>query len=168
MHTLWLPETSSREVFVTASNFLVAVDLTDESDEVLSAARDLANGMGATLSCITVVQPLTGLLGDYDFVPAKKGYLEFEDDALKLAQTQLLSLAAQFGIPEDKVHACIGKPATEVCKLAVELPATMLVIGNHRRKGLDRLLGSTARAVLCDADCDVVVINIHPYPESDD
>ncbi|MFK7912445.1 MAG: universal stress protein [Pseudomonadales bacterium] len=151
---------------MTRSNFLVAVDLTDESDEVLSAAKKLADGMDATLSCMTVVQPLTGLLGDYDFVPAKKGMLEFEEDALKQANAKLLALAAQFEIASEHVYACIGKPSTEVCRLAAELPAAMIVIGNHRRRGLDRLLGSTARALLCESECDVVVVNIHPFTDT--
>lgn len=150
------------------SVYLAAVDLTDESEEVLAAASRLANGMDATLSCITVIQPLTGLLGDYEFVPAQKGWLEFEEEALKAAHIKLTSLARQFGIADANVHASIGKPATEIRQLASELSAAMIIIGNHRRRGLDRLLGSTARALLCDAFCDVTVVRIHPFLDTQD
>lgn len=144
-------------------NYLVAIDLSDESEEVLTAACQLAQGMSATLTVITVIQPLTGLLGSYDFVPVDEGVLAFEEDASRITQAKLQELAAQFGIPAEQTHVKAGKPATEIRKQAEAMGADLVIIGNHQRHGMDRLLGSTAHAVLNDATFDAMVVNIHPF-----
>lgn len=147
---------------------LVAIDLTDESEEILTAARRLADALDGNLHSTTVVQPLTGLLGNYNFVPAEQGMLTFEDDAMQAADQKLKDLSEQFDIGPGHAHTRLGKPSQEIRNLAAELEAEIVIIGNHRRHGVERFLGSTATAVLSDVTYDTMVVNIHPMPDPDD
>jgi nucleotide-binding universal stress UspA family protein len=52
-----------------------------------------------------------------------------------------------------------GEPATEIIRLARELPADLVVMGTHGRTGLGRLLmGSVAEQVMRKAPCPVLTV----------
>jgi nucleotide-binding universal stress UspA family protein len=52
-----------------------------------------------------------------------------------------------------------GEPATEIVRLARELPADLVVMGTHGRTGLGRLLmGSVAEQVMRKAPCPVLTV----------
>ncbi len=56
-------------------------------------------------------------------------------------------------------HFRLGKPATALVQLAVDLDADLIVVGTHNRKGLKRLvLGSVAESVVHQARCPVQVV----------
>jgi nucleotide-binding universal stress UspA family protein len=56
-----------------------------------------------------------------------------------------------------------GSPADELLAEARAWPADLVVLGTHRRKGLPRLvLGSVAGAVLRRAECNALVVPVHP------
>ena len=142
------------------TTILVAVDLSDESRDVLSAARDLVRGTGAELHTISVVKPLAAVYGGIDMVSISAGGAAFEREALEQAGDQLRELALEFDIPPDRAHACAGNPAAEIRQMAESLDAKLIVMGTHARHGLGLLLGSTANAVLHGAPCDVLAVRI--------
>ncbi len=139
---------------------LVAVDLTDEADEVIAAARNIADEQNATLSCITVVRPLARVYGGLDMAPLAGGSITFETEALQQTQSQLQTLAAKYKIEAANVHAQLGHPPTEIRSRAEDTNADLIVIGTHGRHGLGLLLGSTANAVLHGVPCDVLAVKI--------
>ena len=53
-----------------------------------------------------------------------------------------------------------GSTRREILRLAKELDTNLIVIGSHGREGIQRLLGSTANAVLHGAPCDVLAVRI--------
>ena len=141
---------------------LVAVDLTEEADEVLAAARTLADEQTAKLSVVTVIKPFTQVYGGLDLAPTAGSPLAFEDEAVRQAQEQLTRLCAGHKIAGQDVLVRLGAPATEIRALAEELQAELIVIGTHGKHGLGLLLGSTANAVLHGVQCDVLAVKIHP------
>jgi universal stress protein A len=145
---------------------LVAVDLTEEADEVLSAARDVCGNSNAVMHAVTVVKPLARVYGGLDMAPITAGAVAFERDAIEQAGKQLKQLGGAHGIDSANCHIKLGAPAVEIRALAEELAADLIVIGTHGRHGLGLLLGSTANAVLHGVKCDVLAVKIHPMSVS--
>jgi universal stress protein A len=139
---------------------LVAVDLTDEAQQVLQVARDLATAKGAKLTSITVVKPLTHVYGGLDMAPLATSTQSFEAEAIQQAKAQLAEFATQFGIDADNVLVRVGAPAYEIRAAAEELDVDLIVIGTHGKHGLGLLLGSTANAVLHGVPCDTLAVRV--------
>lgn len=145
-------------------HILVALDLTDESQQVLDKAREQATLHKAQLSLIHVVRPIEQVYGGFgaiglpgDFSGQMAG---FEREALKQAQTQLAAIAAPAGVPSERIHVQVGHAASEIQQTAEEIGADLIVLGTHGRHGLGLLLGSTANAVLHGVTVDVLAIRV--------
>lgn len=146
---------------MSAQHFLVAVDLTEEADEVLTAAHQIATERQAQLTAITVVRPMLAAYGNVGFGSFNSSTFDLEAEALKLARIKLTQLADQQGIAPDHCQALLGSPAQEIRRVAQEIKADMIILGTHSRHGMGLLLGSTASGVLHGASCDVLAIKIH-------
>lgn len=138
------------------NKILVAIDLTDESAEVFEKALIHANQYNAELSLIHVLEPLSYAYGGD--IPMDLSEVQQELD--KQAQHALNKYASKANIPADRCYIPIGKPDTEIHRVANEIECDMIVIGSHGKHGLQLLLGSTANAVLHGAHCDVLAIRI--------
>lgn len=141
-------------------HILVALDLSEESDQVLKKAQHLGQANDAKVSAVTVVKPLTQVYGGLDMAPISSGAISFEEEAVKQAQGQLKEVTAPYGIAAEASHVVLGAPAHEIKQCAHELGADLIVIGTHGRHGLGLLLGSTANGVLHGVDCDVLAVRI--------
>lgn len=74
--------------------------------------------------------------------------------ALAATEQALSHVTASLSLAERHGHA-----AEEIVRLATELPADLIVVGSHGRRGLARfLLGSTCERVARHATCPVLVI----------
>ncbi len=141
-------------------HILAAVDLSEESAQVLDKARDEAERHGARLSVVSVVKPLTQVYGGIDVAPLAGGGVSFEQQAVEQAERQLRALASQRGVAAADVHVILGAPAYDIHELARRLDADLIVIGSHGRHGLGLLLGSTANAVLHGVERDVLAVRV--------
>lgn len=146
---------------MTLQKFLVAVDLTDEADEVLAAAQQLALERQAQLIAITVVRPMLAAYGNVGFGSFNSSTFDLEAEARKLARSKLSQLAGQYNIDSEDCHVLLGSPAYEIRRQATEMQADMIILGTHSRHGMGLLLGSTATGVLHGASCDVLAVKIH-------
>ncbi len=140
---------------------LVAVDLSEESTQVLDKARETADSHGAKLSLLSVVKPLTQVYGGLDMAPIASGAVSFEEEALQRAEAQLKDLGARYGVADGDVHVLLGAPAHEIREAAKANGADLIIMGTHGRHGLGLLLGSTANAVLHGLECDVLAVRVH-------
>ncbi len=77
-------------------SILVAVDLTDEADEVLEAAINLADGKVEKLTLVTVVRPIVQTYGSMDW--GSLTGVDFEEKALQQTKARTLDLARRHGI----------------------------------------------------------------------
>ena len=142
-------------------NILIAVDLTDEAEEVFAAARNAAQEQSSVnVSACTIVRPLARTYGGLDMANVVAG-APFEEEMRTQAKDKLKTLGAEYGVSAADVYVRMGAPAAEIRALADELKADLIVIGTHGRHGLGLLLGSTANAVLHGVSCDVLVVKIH-------
>ncbi len=138
----------------------MAVDLSEESTQVLDKARETAQNNGAKLSLLSVVKPLTQVYGGLDMAPIASGAVSFEEEALQRAEAQLKDLGSRYGVSDADVHVLLGAPAHEIREAAKEYAADLIIMGTHGRHGLGLLLGSTANAVLHGLECDVLVVRV--------
>jgi len=145
---------------VAYSNILIAIDLSEESREVLDAAKAVATRTGARLHLVTVIKPLSQVYGGLDMAPIASGTVSFEEEATTQAHRQLTTLAEEYGIDPGDVHVELGAPGPTIRDLAKATRADLIVIGSHGRHGFSLLLGSTANAVLHDVGCNVLAVRL--------
>ncbi|MEQ8861050.1 MAG: universal stress protein [Pseudomonadales bacterium] len=141
-------------------HILAAIDLSEESTQVLDRARDEAKRHGARLSLVSVVKPLTQVYGGIDVAPMAGSAVSFEEQAMDQAEKQAKSLAASSGVADKDVHVILGAPAHDIRELAEQLDVDLIVIGTHGRHGMGLLLGSTASAVLHGVRRDVLAVRV--------
>jgi universal stress protein A len=137
------------------NTILVAVDLSSEAELVARKAATLAQGTGAKLHMVHVVEPVNFAYGGD--VPID--FSTIQDEIQKQAETQLAQLATTVGIPCER-HLVAGRAEVEIHALADKIGADLIVLGSHGRHGLALLLGSTANSVLHGAKCDVLAVRV--------
>lgn len=137
-----------------AAKILVPTDFSETAERAVAYAFDLAEQM----------QTRVYLLHAYD-LPAYP-------DGSGLGPEVLTSLATA---AEQAMHselnryrarealaggrAAMGDPRTAIVRVARELPAHLIVMGSHGRRGFRRLLlGSVAESVVREAPCAVLVV----------
>jgi len=145
---------------MTYNNILVAVDRTDDAEQVIKAAQEFAEGKSPTISVVTVLWPMSDYYTSY--------YLPYDDDngkrvekeAKEHAAAWLSELAKRCGIDAKTLKVTVGRPAVEIRRLAEKLDIDLIVIGTHGRHGMGLMLGSTANAVLHGTQCSVLAVRV--------
>ena len=138
------------------SKILIAVDLSEDSDQVAQRARTLAGSNDTALHLIHVIEPLSFAYGG----DIPMDFSGIQDEIHQQATQQLARFGEAHNIPEDQQHIVLGRPDVEIHTKADELEADLVVIGSHGRHGLALLLGSTANGVLHGAGCDVLAVRV--------
>ncbi|MBE9540159.1 MAG: universal stress protein [Proteobacteria bacterium] len=138
------------------TKILVAVDLSDDSTNVIQRAIAIAANNNAELHVIHVIEPLSFAYGG----DIPMDFSGIQDEIQQQASLQLKRFGEKHGIAEDKQHIVLGRPEVEVHSKAKEAGADLIVIGSHGRHGLALLLGSTANGVLHGAGCDVLAVRV--------
>ena len=136
---------------------LVAIDLEPESAEpLLDKAKSLGDG---EVWAIHVVEPQ---FVQYSIDPTFTGALTraMEEDAIQAAKSRMKEICSGSGIPEDRQLVSIGRAADRIHEAAEAEGVDTILIGSHARKGVRRLLGSTANAVLHGAPVNVMTVRV--------
>lgn len=138
-------------------HILAAVDLSGESNAVVSRAAEMAGDNNAKFSLLHVVEYIPIDLANELVLPQQQ---EIEEQFTLRAKEHLDSLAAKLKLPQIERHVANGSTKAEIIRFAEEQHADLIVVGRHGRHGLSRILGSTANAVLHNAPCDVLVVKL--------
>jgi len=134
-------------------------DFSDQSQSALWMACALTRDYGARLVVLHVVAMPTIAYGE-GVVPPDPA--EFIDEA----QQQLNRLEVPLGLVRAERRIERGDTASEIIRVARELPADLIVMGTHGRTGISRLLmGSVAEQVLRTALCSVLTMKM-PFVET--
>ena len=141
----------------TYKKMLVAIDLTEEAPQVLNKAKAMCDAQGAELLLVHVVEPVGYAYGGD--IPMDLS--ELQDQLDKAAREQLGKYGDEYGIAADNQVVTVGRPESEIHRLAKEHNVDLVIVGSHGRKGFQLLLGSTANGVLHGTECDVLAIRIH-------
>jgi universal stress protein A len=145
---------------MTYKNILVALDTTDEAEDVITVAREIAEQNNSRVSAITVIRPMADFYADLYSTLEDRADTGIELQAVERATVWLSDLAKRYDIDVDAVNVLIGTPAAEIRQLAEKIGADLIVLGAHGRHGLGLMLGSTANAVLHGAPCDVLAVKV--------
>lgn len=138
------------------NHILLAADFTKESESVEKRAAALKDTFSANLSIVHVLEPISIAYGGEFPVDLGDLHKELEKQAL----SQLRSLGARLGVPEEQQHLEVGITEKEVLRIAKGKDVDLIVMGSHGRHGLALLLGSTANAVLHHAEIDVLAVRV--------
>ena len=134
---------------------LVSIDLGDEasSEKVLKAGLELVSGDDILL--VTCVVPDYGLSVVGSFFP--EGH---EEKAIKTASDAMHNFTKKHVPSHVKVQHIIahGNIYEEIIETAEKVNADIIVIGSHRPKLKDYLLGPNAARVVRHADQSVLVV----------
>lgn len=152
------------------SRILIALDATEEAEEILEGATSLDPRGAVEFHVVTVIPPILGGVSGMDGATFAAAWplRDMEETLVQETARYVRERAAAFGIAPDRVATRIGRPAAEIRAHAERIGADLIVIGSHGRHGIPGLmLGSTANGVLHDAPCDVLTVRIGPGDEAD-
>jgi universal stress protein A len=135
---------------------LVLLDLTDSSEQIVAAARDMAAHSNAAMMLLHVVE----------FVPAEPmgetlmPTVQIEEDLEQRAKIKLDELSARLGLARVTARVEAGNKKTEILRIAKEEAADLIVLGSRVRHGLGILVNFTEDTVLHAAHCDVLAVRL--------
>ena len=145
---------------------LCAVDFSDHSPRLADYAITLAKSTGAKLICVYVAPSLSQYVGFHvppSSIEAFVGEIVSGADASMKAY-----LDAHFKGCEVEGRVLVGYPAEEVLNLAEDEDVSLIIMGTHGRKGIDRILfGSVAEKIVKSARCPVLTIRPESRREDD-
>ena len=147
----------------TLRKILIALDATDEAEEVLEGATALDPRGAAEIQVVTVIPPLMGGVSGMDGASFAASWplRDMEETIAQETTKNIRERVAAFGIEPEHVVTRIGRPALEIKAQAKEFGADLIVIGSHGRHGLSgMMLGSTANGVLHGSPCDVLTVRV--------
>lgn len=138
------------------TRILLALDLSEESEQLATKTAQMAKAFDAELNLIHVVEPLSFAYGGD--VPMDLTTIQEQLD--DHARNKLDQYAEKIGYPIKKKIIVTGHTETEIHRAAEELNTDLIIVGSHGRHGFALLLGSTANGVLHGAKCDVLAIRV--------
>jgi universal stress protein A len=136
-------------------HILLTTDFTDTGKKCVQKASAMAQQYGAKLTIVHVVEPLPAYAMSY------MGSVNLEEEMLTQAQLSLEQQVKEFSLTDVEQRVELGSIKACILKIAKDENADLIIVGSHGRHGLERLIGSTASAVLQGAECDVLVV--HTY-----
>jgi nucleotide-binding universal stress UspA family protein len=151
---------------MTPKHIVVATDLQTTSAAALTYAVELAGPLGARVTLVHVLEPISTPPGLEAF--ALEGMpIDWEDRVTtarsEASKRRLAELAARASTPQVQVKAValFGRLPGALVEQLQPLGADLLVVGTHGRRGLSHfLLGSVAERLVRNVHCPVLIV--HP------
>jgi universal stress protein A len=135
---------------------LVLLDLSDNSEQVLVAARDFAAYSQAAIVILHVVEFIPVEPMGESLMPT----VQIEDELLQRARGKLAGLCAQLNLHDSSARVEVGNTKAEILRVAKEEAADLIVLGSRERHGLAILVNFTEDTILHAAHCDVLAIRL--------
>ena len=133
------------------STVVVGADDSATAREAVLVAADVAAASGGKLHIVTAYDRKSVTI---DQLPVEVRYsADHPADALL---RRLADLVSEHGL-EPVVHATEGDPADAIVRIAEDVGADLIVVGNKGMKGVRRVLGSVPNSVAHKAPCSVLI-----------
>jgi universal stress protein A len=136
---------------------LVLLDLSEDSEQIAIAARDLAEYSNATMVFLHVV----------DFVPMEPmgetmmpTSVEIEDEILVRSRQKLTELIKRLALQRATGRVESGNTKAEILRVAEQENADLIVLGSRERHGLAFMVNFTEDTVLHAAHCDMLAVRL--------
>jgi len=135
---------------------LVLLDLSNASEQVAVAGRDMAEPSNAALVLLHVVEFVpTEPMGE-TLMPT----VQIEEELAHRSRAKLEELSARLGLTRATTRIEAGNKKTEILRVAKEEAVDLIVLGSRVRHGLGILVNFTEDTVLHAAHCDVLAIRL--------
>lgn len=142
-------------------NILLAIDFSDYDHYVAQKAKSLAEQFNAHLHIIHVLDNIPMPDTPYGTViPLNESS---SDKLLEAKKSKLIQISNQLNIAPAYRWLVWGEPQQEITRLAAQSHIDLIVVGSHGRHGLAVLMGSTAKGVLYQAQCDVLAVHLKDH-----
>jgi nucleotide-binding universal stress UspA family protein len=142
------------------THIVTGTDGSETATEAVRTATNLAATCAATLHIVCVMGTGAPLGGSYEPIP-----LPTPADWFKTVQAESNTILQTAGeIAKDagveyKLHQGEGDPAGTILRIAEELDADLIVVGNRGMKGIARfVLGSVPNTIAHHAPCSVMIV----------
>lgn len=139
---------------------LVPTDFSDDSDEALKQALELARQYNSKVYLLHVVEPVTQCAGDYCLDTANLKEIEASD--IKHSENMMQRELDKYrGIQGVEIINDIreGNPVDEIIKEQEERRVDLIVIPSHGKTNfLKRLMGSISERIMEEAKSDVLLV----------
>ncbi len=133
--------------------YVVGTDGSDTAVKAAARAGELAKATGATIHVVCAFSGRsTTTVGVGSDVYSISGF----DQAEQVAQQQV-AVYRTAGVTAT-VAVSEAKPGSAILDEAEKVKADMIVVGNRRMQGVQRVLGAVANDVVHHAPCDVLVV----------
>lgn len=137
---------------------LAAIDFSDYDGIVAKQAKHLANQLNAELGVIHVLDNIPMPDTPYGVIVALRD--ESGDPLLEDEKNRFNQVCDSVGIAPANRWLIWGKPQEEIIQLALKERIDLIVVGSHGHHGLAALMGSTAKGVIFNAECDVLTVHL--------
>jgi nucleotide-binding universal stress UspA family protein len=138
---------------------IVCTDFSPCSDVAVARAADIAARDDVRVFLLHTYDPKR-VKGPAAYAPTERDRHGWDEESMR----QLKGVRHEFfaGLPDTDVQydaVPSESPSIEICRIARETHASLIVMGSHGRTGmLRRLLGSVAEATVRHAPCSVFVV----------
>ena len=141
-------------------HILIATDGSEIAGKAVSHGVDLAKAIGATLSAVTVTEPLETIVEveTMGLIRASDYDKQCEESANKILSS-VTSAAKTAGIECNVSHELNRRPYEGIIEAAKKAGADLIVLGSHGRRGIEGLLiGSEANKLLTHTKIPALVV----------
>ena len=128
------------------STIVIGLDGSETAQRACHDGVELAKELGAQIHLVTA------------FSDTSTSESEVTDEQREAEQMLESTAEACDAAGRVTTHALRGSPAATVLKVADEVDAELIVVGNRGMTGVRRVLGSVASAVTTQAPCTVMVV----------
>lgn len=143
------------------SHILIATDGTELGERGLDHGLKLAKALGAKVTVLTVVEPITGLA--MEALVQGEAFDTYEtrlNDALAEIETAVKARATEVGIPVEFLCETDSAPAAAIIRTAGTKGCDLIVMSTHGREGIERLVsGSQTARVVAHSTLPVLVVH---------
>jgi universal stress protein E len=150
-----------RKVLAAVDPFRPDEQFDDINGEIIATAEKLAAQCGAELHLLYAY--------DLSYVFAAGGYEAFSShltqSLYETEESAFRRLVERFGVPEDRQHLVMGRPARQIEEFVRSEGIDVVVMGTVHRRHTVRLLGSTTEQVAYHVPCSLLTVNPHTPDE---
>src|SRR5574340_248886 len=124
---------------------LLGTDLSEQRDDIVRKARDLARTFHADLYVVHVLDSIPMPDTAYGTVVPLDQDSSYE--MLETVKSRFRQLGDRLGLEPSHLRMVWGVPGEEIIRIAGQEHIDLIIVGSHGRHGLGLLLGSTASSV---------------------
>jgi universal stress protein A len=133
---------------------LLAVDVTEGSEQIAERARDIAARYGAEVIMLHVVEYVPVEPMGEALLPA----VQIEGELIERATRRIAELAQKTGLEKAERIVQAGNIKAELVRVATDRGVDLIVLGSRERHGLSIMFNQTEDTILHAAPCDVLAV----------